>query len=93
MGNPLAPEHLTSLLKISSLAQIRSHYRSALKSSPSSDEVLVATEAVEKLNLSTDPAEDLLEWKETIFDIIRNIKGEFAYCTYYLQGIVCILGK
>ena len=50
-------------------------FRSALKSTSSSDEVLLATEAVEKLNLSLDPAKDLLEWKETIFDIIRNIKG------------------
>ncbi len=36
--------------------------------------VTVATEAVEKLNLSVDPETDLLEWKDTVFDIIRNIK-------------------
>lgn len=49
-------------------------YRSALKSSSNSDEVAIATEAVENLSLSTDPAKDLIEWKETVFDIIRNIK-------------------
>ena len=38
------------------------------------EEVTIATEAVEKLNLSVDPETDLLEWKETVFDIIRNIK-------------------
>ena len=48
--------------------------RSALKPSHNSDEVAVATEAVENLSLSTDPAKDLVEWKETVFDIIRNIK-------------------
>ena len=53
-----------------------SYLRSAIKASSSanSEEVTVATEAVERLTLSADAALDLIEWKETIFDIIRNIK-------------------
>jgi hypothetical protein len=36
--------------------------------------VIVATEAVERLSLSVDPEVDLVEWKETVFDIIKDIK-------------------
>lgn len=55
-----------------------SYIRSALKTTSSecsqTDKVIVATEAVERLSLSVDPEVDLVEWKETVFDIIKDIK-------------------
>ena len=54
-----------------------SYIRSALRSNStneSSNQVIVATEAVERLSLSIDPETDLVEWKETVFDIIKDIK-------------------
>ena len=57
--------------------EMLSYIRSALRStstSESSNTVIVATEAVEKLSLSIDPETDLVEWKETVFDIIKDIK-------------------
>lgn len=54
-----------------------SYIRSALRSNSaheSSNPVTVATEAVERLSLSIDPETDLVEWKETVFDIIKDIK-------------------
>ena len=57
--------------------EMLSYIRSALRSTSSNEcsgPVTVATEAVERLSLSLDPETDLVEWKETIFDIIKDIK-------------------